>query len=113
MFLKNLLYRLLVKILKPLMGHRHGDGFLVVSTTGLGDTIWGTPAIRALRQAHPKAYIAVLTSRVGAEVLKDNPHVNEIFCIKKGWSLLRLIPQLRKKGIATVFIFHISQRWPL
>ena len=56
--------------------------FLIVSTTGLGDTLWGTPAIRALRESFPKAYIGVLTSKVGAELLKYNPRIDEIFVLK-------------------------------
>lgn len=113
MQIKNLLIQCLIKLLKPWMGSHAGNRFLIVSTTGLGDTLWGTPALRALRQAYPAAYIAALTSPIGAEVLHNNPHLNEIFSIKSTWSLIRLLPRLRKQKFATIFMFHTSQRFVL
>lgn len=86
--------------------------FLIVSTTGLGDTLWGTPAIRALRFAYPHAYIGVLTSITGKEVLKNNPHLDEFFVVKEP-VLLSLIPlfwRLKSREIGTAYIFHTSQR---
>ncbi|MBI2742721.1 MAG: glycosyltransferase family 9 protein [Chlamydiales bacterium] len=86
--------------------------FLVVSTTGLGDTLWGVPAIRALRQNFPGAYIAVLTSPVGGELLKNNRMINELFVLKKPhlFSILSHFFQLRKRKIETILLFHASQR---
>ncbi len=113
MQIKNYLIRWLVGLLKPWMGSHKGNRFLIVSTTGLGDTLWGTPALRALRQTCPAAYIAVLTSPVGGEVLQNNPHLDEIFTLRHTWSLIKLLPLLRKRQIATVLIFHTSQRFVL
>lgn len=86
--------------------------FLVVSTTGLGDTLWGTPALKALRANFPDAYIAVLTSEIGREVLKYNRHVDDLFVIKKQtlFSLIHLYFSVWKKKIHTALIFHTSQR---
>ncbi|MGH2612631.1 MAG: glycosyltransferase family 9 protein, partial [Rhabdochlamydiaceae bacterium] len=86
------------------------DHFLIVSTTGLGDTLLATPAIRALRETYPKAYIGCLTSFLGAEVLKDNPYLNELFVFNKVSSLLKLYFQLKKRKIGTALLFHTSQR---
>jgi ADP-heptose:LPS heptosyltransferase len=83
--------------------------FLIVSTTGLGDTLWATPAIRALRQKYPSCFLAVLTSGVGAGVLKNNPHIDDLISLAKT-PLLMLIPRLRKEKIETIFVFHASQR---
>ncbi len=111
MKLKNLFFEWLLKF-----PWRQNDSkrerFLIVSTTGLGDTLWGTPAIRALRQKHPHAYIAALTSPLGKEVLQGNPHIDEIFVVKKPTlvSLLRLYRPLKKREISKAFIFHTSQR---
>ncbi|NGX39535.1 MAG: Lipopolysaccharide core heptosyltransferase RfaQ [Chlamydiae bacterium] len=86
--------------------------FLIVSTTGLGDTLWGTPAIRALRQSFPESYIAVLTSDIGFQVLQHNKHIDEIFTLgpKDLPSLLMHLPALRKKNFDAVLLFHTSQR---
>lgn len=104
---KNYFILLLVQLFrKP----KYTENFLVVSTTGLGDTLWATPAIRALREAHPKAYIGCLTSSLGAELLKANPYLSELFVFNHTPSLVKLYFQLRKRKIGTVLLFHTSQR---
>ncbi|HNA61732.1 MAG TPA: glycosyltransferase family 9 protein [Rhabdochlamydiaceae bacterium] len=103
--MKNFLIRLFVCLVKPLLPKHRGDRFLIVTTTGLGDTLWGTPAIRVLREAYPQAYIAVLTSPLGKQVLQNNPHINEIFVTKTAPVLI-----LFKRKISTIFVFHTSQR---
>ena len=93
--------------------------FLVVSTTGIGDTLWGTPAISALRKKYPEGYIGVLTNPAGAEILKDNPAISEIFTFRRGmggfFRLPLLVESLIKKRLDKVFIFHASDRiiWPI
>lgn len=84
---------------------------LVVSTTGLGDTLWGTPALRYLRRSFPQSSITMLTSRCGAEVLKNNPHIDQLLVFKHSFfSLLFLFFTLRKSAIDTALLFHTSQR---
>lgn len=102
------LYRLFSK--KP--SKDRFDRFLVVSTTGLGDSIWGTPAIRALRGRFPDSYIALLTSHVGATVLKGNPYIDEVFIVGEPpiSSLFRLYSEIKKRAIDTALVFHASQR---
>lgn len=92
--------------------NRQAPRYLVVSTTGLGDTLWGTPAIRALRRHNPSAYIAVLTTSLGQQILKNNPHIDECFILKNPAlpSLLSLFSPLRKREISKAYIFHTSQR---
>ncbi len=86
--------------------------FLIVSTTGLGDTLWATPAIRALRAAYPHSTIDLLTSPLGEQVLKNNPHINTLFTIADPlfYSLVKLFFALQKKQYDVIFIFHTSQR---
>lgn len=86
--------------------------FLIVSTTGLGDTLWGTPAIRSLRQSFPESSIAVLTSEIGFQVLEHNKHIDELFVLNSStaFSLLRLLSTLKKRQFDAVLIFHTSQR---
>lgn len=95
------------------------SAFLIVSTTGIGDTLWGTPAIKALRKTFPHGQISVLTNPSGYEILKGNPCTDDIFIFRRGlrgcFSLPGLLAQLRRKNIDTVFIFHASDRiiWPI
>lgn len=85
---------------------------LIVSTTGLGDTLWATPAIKAIKTTYPQAFIAVLTSAIGKSLLSDNPYINRLFTI--GHRCLLQLPSLllslRKERFDTALIFHLSQR---
>ena len=90
------------------------EHFLIVSTTGLGDTLWATPAIRELRKGFPEAKISVLTSQLGKEVLKNNPHIDVFYVVSDSLvSFFRPLLKLRKEQIDTALIFHTSQRFAL
>jgi len=95
------------------------ERFLIISTTGIGDTLWGTPAIRALKETYPECYISVLTNPAGLELLDGNPHIDNISVFSKGISGLISLPgllrSLRKQKIEVAFIFHASDRiiWPV
>jgi lipopolysaccharide heptosyltransferase II len=51
---------------------------LVVRPDHLGDLLFTTPALRALRQRHPDAHITALVGPWGAAVLSNNPHVDQV-----------------------------------
>ncbi|MBP9841895.1 MAG: glycosyltransferase family 9 protein [Simkaniaceae bacterium] len=79
---------------------------LVVSTTGLGDTLWATPALRALKTQNKDLFLSVLTSPIGFLALKDNPHIDRLFIFKS----VAIFPLLKKLHFDTIYIFHASQR---
>jgi len=113
--LKNFFLITLVRLYRCFFRRRSKDRFerfLIVSTTGLGDTLWATPALRALRYQFPSAYIAILTSPLGSAVLKNNPYIDESFLMTDPAlpSLIKLYPVLKQRMIDTVLIFHSSQR---
>ncbi|MBS0629530.1 MAG: glycosyltransferase family 9 protein [Verrucomicrobia bacterium] len=114
--MKNKLIKAILWALTPKETRPRHDAipskFLIVSTTGLGDTLWGTPAIRSLRQSFPESTIAVLTSEIGYEVLQHNKHIDEFFVLNSStiFSLLRLLPTLKKQQFDAILVFHTSQR---
>jgi lipopolysaccharide heptosyltransferase II len=89
--------------------------FLLVSTTGLGDTLWGTPSLKALKTTFPHAYIAVVTSPIGKEILIHNPYIDDLFVLKSAslFSFFKLFFAVRRKEIQCALIFHSSQRFVL
>jgi len=121
--IKNSIIKLGLALSERLGLIKHQDAktsrFLVVCTTGIGDTLWGTPAIRALRTAFPEGYISVLTNPIGLQVLKGNPDIDDIFVFKRhlrGYlAIPGLLKRLKNRNFDTVFIFHASDRiiWPL
>lgn len=110
-FIKAFLWLLNPEATRPRPGKKL-ERFLIVTTTGLGDTLWGTPAIRSLRQTYPESNICVLTSEIGYQVLQHNKHIDELFVLGAStlWSLLRFFPSLKKRKWNAVLIFHSSQR---
>jgi len=86
--------------------------FLVICSTGLGDTLWATPGVEALRNAYPNAFIAALTSPIGAQVLKHNPAINTLYTIGNPAlvAAFKLWRQLNKHRFDTILLFHASQR---
>jgi len=87
------------------------ENCLIISTTGIGDTIWGTPAIRALKEHLPRLNIFLLAKPEGAEILRENPFIKGIFVFKKGIiNILSLLRQLRNNHLDTILVFHSTDR---
>lgn len=115
MTIKNKLIRSFLSIWKKLFSHYPVDSqyprYLIVSTTGLGDTLWATPAIKTLRATEPNAYIALLTTSLGSTLLETNPYLDHIFILRRSFfSKIKLIFSLRNAHLPTCIIFHSSQR---
>ena len=51
---------------------------LLIRLSSLGDVVLTTPVIRAVRSHFPEAYIAMLVAKQSADVLQENPHLDEI-----------------------------------
>ncbi len=85
---------------------------LIVTTTGLGDTLWATPSIASIKASYPKAHIGVLTSPLGRQVLANSPYIDEFFILERSrlFRLPILIKKLRQSKFRTALIFHVSQR---
>ena len=85
---------------------------LLVTATGLGDTLLATPAIQAVREGFPEARIAVLASRAARAVLWNHPGVDEIIAhpgrvdLFYLFQLPRLLRRLRKGRFQAVVILH-------
>ena len=56
---------------------------LIVNPFGIGDVLFSTPVVRAIRRAFPHAYLAYLCNRRTEEILRRNEHLNELFIYEK------------------------------
>ncbi|MDD3905421.1 MAG: lipopolysaccharide heptosyltransferase II [Candidatus Omnitrophica bacterium] len=87
---------------------------LIVNVNWIGDTLFATPFLRAVRDAHPDSYIACLTHPRCVEMLDLNPCLNEIIIYDEEGvhrtlaGKLKLITGLRKKHFDTAFLLHRS-----
>ena len=90
------------------------DRLLIVNVNWVGDVLFSTPAIRALRKRYPAAHIACMVVPRCKEVLELNPHLNELIIYdEKGeykglMGKLRLISALKARSFDCVFLFHRS-----
>jgi ADP-heptose:LPS heptosyltransferase len=80
---------------------------LLISNTALGDTLFSTPAIRALKERYPDWELEVLAHRVFGTLLAHNPHVAKIWTYpgrnRRLWTLAR---DLRHRSYNLVVILH-------
>jgi len=87
---------------------------LIVEVNWIGDVLFSTPFIRAVREAYPDAYIACLLHPRCREVLEGNPRLDEIIVYDEEGehrSILgkvKLILSLRKRHFDTAFLLHRS-----
>lgn len=98
--------QLLSRLKKP----SNPDAFkniLVVSNSGLGDTILSTPAIVSLRQSFPNLNITFMVHKKISPLFNGFEHVDDFVLYSSGFlSQIGIVRQLRQKKIDTIFLFH-------
>ncbi len=55
---------------------------LISRTDRIGDLLLSTPVFQSLKKAHPKSHLAVMVTDTTRELLKNDPHVDEIICFR-------------------------------
>jgi ADP-heptose:LPS heptosyltransferase len=89
---------------------------LLIRLRLIGDVVFTTPAIRAVRRAFPDASITYLVEDHAAAVVRDNPHLDRVMVIERasGWRRviqdLTIAQQLRHQGFDIVVDFHGGPR---
>lgn len=87
---------------------------LIWEVNWIGDVLFSTPMIRALKENFPGAHISVITAPRSKEVLETNPCVDDILLYdERGMSRgalekLRFIARIRKGRYDIVFLLHRS-----
>lgn len=71
------------------------ERILIRGVNWLGDAVMTTPAIIRLREAFPKAHIALLTKEHLADVWRDHHCLDQILCIGKEEGIFQLASRLR------------------
>ena len=85
---------------------------LIVSVTGMGDCLWGTPGIRALKKALPEVAIDLMVNLPWKPLFEFNPHLNQIFEYRSQWYLQPFLGvQLLGRHYDAIFIFHANRNF--
>jgi ADP-heptose:LPS heptosyltransferase len=80
---------------------------LLISATALGDTLFSTPAIRALKERFPDWSLEILGHRVFGELLVHNPYVDRVwFYPGRNRRLVALARNLGRRHYDLVIILH-------
>jgi ADP-heptose:LPS heptosyltransferase len=83
---------------------------LVIRLSSLGDVVLTLPVVQRLRASEPEAYITALVKEAYADVLKNEPSINEVMTLAKGESLAALCRRVRSKSFDTVLDLHANFR---
>ena len=88
----------------------HMKKILVVSTTGMGDSLWGTPALRALKKSFPDSGIHFLVNSHWETLFVGNPNIDRIVPYSPKWFHQPLIGlKLLQHRYDCVLIFHANK----
>ncbi len=83
---------------------------LIVSVTGMGDSLWATPAIRSIKKTFPDVSIDLLINEPWIPLFENNPNVNAVFSYQKKWYLQwKTIFKLRGRKFDYVLVFHANK----
>jgi len=89
---------------------------LLVRLRQIGDVVFTTPAIRALRQRFPDAHLTYLVEPAAAPIVRGNPHLNRVLVSERrtgvgGWLAdLGLGRALRRERYDLAIDFHGGPR---
>jgi lipopolysaccharide heptosyltransferase II len=89
---------------------------LIVRTDRIGDVILSTPVIKALRESHPAAHIAMMVAPYAKDIVDGNPYLDEIILYDKdvrhkGWrESIAFARSLKVKQFDLAIILHPTNR---
>ncbi len=100
---------------------------LIINPFGIGDVLFTTPLVRAIRQAFPTSFIGYLCNGRTKRILRDNPHLDELFVYEKDdmttcWKasrrqgasyVLRLLRRLRRARFDLAIDLSLGERYSL
>ncbi len=87
---------------------------VIFNVNWLGDVLFSTPVIRALRQSYPQAYLACIIPARCLPVLEANPYLDEIIFFddrsthKSLFAKINFIFTLKKRRFDTAILLHGS-----
>ncbi|MCX5678404.1 MAG: lipopolysaccharide heptosyltransferase II [Candidatus Omnitrophica bacterium] len=89
---------------------------LIVRLDRIGDVALSTPVIKALRDAHPDSYIAMMVLPYAREIVEGNPYLDEVIIYDKGRGHkgvvgnYKFVRELKKKKFDIAIILHPTAR---
>ena len=110
--LTEVLFRIISWVFPPTPGNLPKDPklILIFSTTGIGDALFDTAAIRSLRIAYPQSQIVVCAHRKRMTVARHTPDVDEVIPYGKSPFLwIGLLLRFRRQRPDLVILFRSNK----
>ena len=73
----------------------HASRILLVRLRQVGDVIFTTPAVHALRRRFPDAHLTYIVEPAAAPVVIGNPHLNDVIVVPRARGLTGVLADLR------------------
>ena len=100
---------------------------LFINPFGIGDVLFTTPAVRAIKEAHPESFIGYWCNLRVKDLLTSNPRINKVFALSRGdikklykesffkglVSSLKLIFEIKKERFDICLDFSLDHRYGL
>ena len=91
---------------------------LLIQLGDIGDVVWATPTLRAVKEAYPQANVSILLRESFGSLLEADPHINRIFEVKryrgnvieKIKGQIRFLRTLRREHFDLVFDLRSDDR---
>ncbi len=92
---------------EPLPPKPEWKRILVYQNSALGDALYATPAIRALKKTFPQAHLALLCRDRHAELMAHNPHLDQLLIYRgKAKSFRLLTNQMKANRFDVGIVLH-------
>ena len=100
---------------------------LVINPFGIGDVLFTTPVIKALRLQYPDSFIGYWSNLRVKPILESNAQINKIFALSRGdlkkiyqrsffqglWSAVSLVWEIKKENFDICLDFSLDHRYSL
>lgn len=101
------------------------EKFLIINPFGIGDVIFTTPVIGALKEKYPDSFIGYWCNERVAGLLKEDKRISRVFALSRGdikrvykgfkrvTKLISLIGEIRAQKFGTALDFSLDSRYGL
>ncbi|MFA5156210.1 MAG: lipopolysaccharide heptosyltransferase II [Candidatus Omnitrophota bacterium] len=103
------------------------EKFLIINPFGIGDVLFTTPLIKAIKQAYPQAPVSYWCNERVKEIFKNNPDIDKVFALSRGdlkkifqrsklegiTAFWRLLQGIKKERFSTAIDFSLDHRYGL
>lgn len=100
---------------------------LIVNPFGIGDVLFTTPVIKAIKARYPAGFIGYWSNSRVKPILENNPHIDKVFALSRGdlkkiykqsffkgaISAVKLAWEIKKEGFDICLDFSLDHRYSL